>query len=124
MFLSKKRVGKFEFKSPLSNCSLFVAKLLPTLPFRVIKDSGDRIVLEYSAVDRSAAWVTPFLEVAHTNFIAWLRSFTVLLVAFFFSRAPRFKIRSHAELSINHSVTQPQHTACSSAIANFLPAIF
>lgn len=80
-----KEIGKSEFKSPFSNCSLFVAKLLPTLPFRVIKDSGDRIVLEYSAVDRSAAWVTPFLEVAHTNFIAWLRSLTVLLVAFFFS---------------------------------------
>lgn len=52
--------GESGFKSPFSNCPLFVAKLLPALPFRVIKDSEDRIVLDYSAVDRSAAWVTPF----------------------------------------------------------------
>lgn len=90
--LTKGKIGKSEFKSPFfSNCSLFMAKLLPALPFRVIKDSGDRIVLEYSAVDRSAAWVTPFLEVAHTNFIAWLRSLTVLLVAFFFLVLPALK---------------------------------
>jgi len=51
-FSQGKKDRESEFKSPFSNCPLFVAKLLP---FRVIKDSGDRIVLDHSAVDRSAA---------------------------------------------------------------------
>lgn len=102
----KGRDEESEFKSPFSNCTLFVAKLLPALPFRVIKDSGDRIVLDYSAVDRSVAWVNPFLEVAYTNFIAWLRSLTVLSLHFFC--VSFFRVLSHAELSIKHLFTQPQ----------------
>ena len=81
---------------------------MPALPFRMIKDSGDRIVLDYSAVDRSVAWVNPFLEVAYTNFIAWLRSLTILSLHFF--RVPFFRVFSHAELSIKHPFTQPQYS--------------